>query len=329
MKSEQEIPKKTITPSHLRQTLVVASVLALLTGCQTQTPATKQSNLPKLSHQVAAASYPLAYFAEQLTGDSIEVLAITPAAKAGESWRPSQAETLSMQESDIIFVNGSAAPFATWLPHVTLPDSKICATANDGLKLSDMIAVEDIRIVHSHGPEGEHSHPTMVAYSWLDPNMSAKQVAIMTERLIATYPDSKPSIQQSALKLTEALEELAPQFADISQHATEPPIVLTSSPDLKFLTRAAGLNDIHLNWREPPSPAEAKAQLEAKLSTLEQSPKFMLFPAEPTPDLRSVAESFDLETIVLDPMRFAPPEGDYFSVMSANLKKLEPVAEQN
>ena len=46
--------------------------------------------LPKLSHQVTAASYPLGYFAKQLAGDSIEVQMLTPPAESTKPWRPSR-----------------------------------------------------------------------------------------------------------------------------------------------------------------------------------------------------------------------------------------------
>jgi len=230
-----------------------------------------------------------------------------------------------MQQSDIIFVNGTAAPFATWLPHVTLPDSKLCSTANDGLALTDMIAVEDIRIVHSHGPEGEHSHPTMVAYTWLDPAMAAKQVGIMANRLSDTYSNLKSSIDQAAQELTKELLALSASLGELQTQSENAASVLTDSPDLKFLTRALGLNDVHLNWQEPPSVSEAETQLKAKLLSAEPRPEFMLFTSEPPAELRSAVESSNLGVIVVNPIASQPLDDDYFGIMSKTLNQLQPV----
>ncbi len=310
----------------INRSLLAALVCLICTaaGCDkptTDAPGSKKQ--PSVSHQVTATSYPLSYFTQRLVDDSIKVLTFAPEAGSTDSWRPTRDQIFSMQQSDIIFVNGSAAPFATWLPHVTLPDSKICQTANDGLEIADMIAVKDIRIVHSHGPEGEHSHPTMVAYTWLDPEMAAKQVAVMAERLSSTYPALKPIIEASQKKLAHELNQLSSQISDCRGGVDASPIVLTRTPDLKFLTRAAGLNDVHLNWGEFPTAAEAKSQLEAKLSSLSPRPTFMLFTSEPPPEVRATVETFNLTIIVFNLMAFSPPEGDYCSVMRGNLDRLK------
>ena len=230
-----------------------------------------------------------------------------------------------MQKSDIIFVNGSAAPFATWLPHVTLPESKICATVNEGLKLSDMIAVEDIRVVHSHGPEGVHSHPTMVAYTWLDPTMAAKQVAIMASRLTSSYPEQESSIAAEQQQLTAELESLTEIIDAFHNDDTGPSSVLMDTPKLKFLTRAFGLTDFHLNWEQPPNVSDAETQLKEKLAGATPSPKFMLFTDEPTTELRLLAESLNLQVIVVNSMKHTPIDSDYIRVMIDNSNQLKPV----
>lgn len=300
-------------------------ILLSLSGCESPTPATERPKPAQQSHQVTAASYPLAHFTKRLVGDSIEVLTLAPASDSTSSWRPSRAEILSMQQSDIIFVNGTAAPFAKWLPHVTLPDSKICATANDGLALADMISVEDIQIVHSHGPEGEHSHPTMVAYTWLDPAMAAKQVGIMASRLADAYPELKSSITQTEQKLTQELADLSATIDELQRRTKNPVSVLTDSPDLKFLTRALGLNDIHLNWRQPPSISDAETQLKEKLASVKPRPEFMLFSTDPPAELRSAVEALNLRIIVVNRIASQPLDGDYFGVMIKTLNQLQPV----
>ena len=317
---------RTTNQNYRLATLFALFCSLAVVGCGT--PSANVSSQPTeraLSKRVTAVSYPLSFFVDRLVGESIDVISVTPPDGKLDAWRPSREQILSMQDSDVIFVNGSAAPYAAWLPHVTLPESRICQTANDGLKLSDMIAVKDIRIVHSHGPEGEHSHPTMVAYPWLDPAIASKQVAVVSERLSKIYPDLKRSIEASQNQLTQELAELSSQLDELNVEATTSASVLTDSPDLKFLTRAVGVEDIHLNWAKQPSAEEAKTQLEAKLSALAPRPTIMLFTRTPSPELRKVVESFDLKIVVLDTMAYAPNSHDYLSVMRDNINQLKPV----
>ena len=185
-----------------------------------------------------------------------------------------------------------------------------------------MIAVEDIRIVHSHGPEGEHSHPTMVAHTWLDPTMMKQQLAIMAERLSDTYPNLTQTIMEREVELATQLDDYTEGLNQYGSRFDKESAVFTSTPDLKFLTRQIGVNDVHLNWQTPPDLPDAKSQLEQKLSSLTPRPEFILFSVEPSPELRSAAEELDLQIIVIETMSGPPSEGDYFTIMQDNLNRL-------
>jgi len=322
-KSRGSFTSPTLSLSLPKAILSLALLSILLTGCGQSSPAVTPAASETRSQQVTAVGYPLACFANQLVDNSVEVLTLTPPEGPLASWKPSRDQISSMQKSDVIFINGSSAPFASWRPRVTLPESKICATANEGLKLADMIAVEDIQIVHSHGPEGEHSHATMVAYPWLDPAMAVKQVGIMADRLTTTYPEMQTAIANAKEELTSEFDLLSATIRQIQSQTKKPTNVLTGSPDLKFLTRALGLNDIHLNWAESPNASQAEIQLKEKLASAQPRPKLMLFAHPPTAELRSVVESMDLKVIMVSKMAREPVGSDYFSVMNETLARLK------
>ena len=118
--------------------------------------------------RVVAVSYPLQYLTGRIAGDLVAVDCPVPLGVEDPSqWKPSREAVLAMQSADLVIANGVGADYAKWLPKVSLPGSKLCRTATKGLSISDYIAVEDVSMVHSHGPEGEHSHPTMVSRTWL------------------------------------------------------------------------------------------------------------------------------------------------------------------
>jgi zinc transport system substrate-binding protein len=58
-----------------------------------------------------------------------------------------------MQGADRILLNG--ADYEKWVPQATLPDGSV---VNTSAAVSDRYIETDDAIVHSHGPEGMHSH---------------------------------------------------------------------------------------------------------------------------------------------------------------------------
>ena len=150
--------------------------LGLILGCgKTVEPGfTKPKPAAALVNQVVAVSYPLTFITEQIVPDVVGVVFPAAGSAAPRTWKPDRKSIGKMQAVDLIIANGTPAPYAKWLTQVSLPESKICNTATKGLLLRDYIAVEDVTITHSHGPEGEHSHAMMVSRTWLDPSMAKK-----------------------------------------------------------------------------------------------------------------------------------------------------------
>ena len=84
---------------------------------------------------IAAVNYPLAYFAERLGGDAVEVLFPVPADRDPAFWRPKLAEIAAIQQADVIALNG--AGYAGWTTKASLPRSRVankyarpCATSS-------------------------------------------------------------------------------------------------------------------------------------------------------------------------------------------------------
>ncbi len=257
--------------------LVLIGALLVVTGCNpTSEKAGRESKKQPLANRVVAVSYPLQFLTQRIVGDSIRVEMPIPADVDPQNWRPTRDAITDMQSADLIIANGTGATYANWLTTVSLPESKMVFSATRGLSLSDYIAVEDVTIVHSHGPEGEHSHATMVARSWLDPALAKQQAEYIAQQLKRVYPDLAEQFADNLKSLDAELDQLTEQLAAIK--ASNPSVVLTANPQLKFFTRAAGVTDRHLTWFEMPSPEQAKLDLEKVLDQFPESkPKLILF----------------------------------------------------
>lgn len=308
-----------------RLCLFVAALSLLLSlGCDSSS---KQSgiagnNTPSLTHRVVTVSYPLQYLTQRIAGDALEVRLPVPEDADPRKWRPNRDTITSMQAADLIIANGTGADYANWLTTATLPESKMCYTAKRGLSLTDYIAVEDVTIVHSHGPEGEHSHATMVSRTWLDPEMAKQQSVYIAEQLAKTYPELADAFDTNLKSLSKDLDGLTQKAQSISP--PEDTTVLTIDPELKFLTRAVGVEDIHLLWFERPQVEQAKTDLDSKLKSAQHKPGVILFHGTPPDDgLAAELSASGLKPVMVNLIDHAPATGDYLSELKNNIQQLE------
>ena len=116
---------------------------------------------------VVVVNYPLEYFARRIGGDLIQVRFPVPENRDPAYWEPSGDQIAEFQSADLILLNG--ADYAKWTLRATLPWSRTIVTC-EGME-EELIEIPDA-VVHSHGPEGEHSHAGLVSETWLDPDSS-------------------------------------------------------------------------------------------------------------------------------------------------------------
>lgn len=246
--------------------LLAVPFVVTLSGCPAQTGASPDTNAVD-SNRIVAVAYPLQFFTQAIAGETIEV-EFPVDSENPTQWRPSRDQIASMQSADLVVANGTGATYAQWLVTVSLADSKRIDAATKGMSLKDYISVEDIRVVHSHGPEGEHSHATMVSRTWLDPSVAKKQAAYIFERLAKRYADQSDSFELGFTKLKVRLNETI-QRADqlkaktlLGEDGTRQSVV-TATHELKFLTKATGFEDQHFGWSNESTLEDVRKDLEA------------------------------------------------------------------
>jgi len=305
-----------------RLLLICVMMLASTCGCRTQEKSTTQTPASS-NHQpsIVTTSYPLEWVTQELAGDQYTVNFPAGASDQPDRWRPDRKTIAEIQAADLIISNGVAAPYANWMKTVSLPSAKVVETASQGMSLSDFISVQDIQLVHSHGPEGEHSHPTMVSRTWLDPVMLTKQADYITQQLCKQYPDKANEFKDNLATVTTKLKSITPQ------PSPEPTTsVYAATPELKFLTRAAGVNDLHFNWNENTTLAQAEADLAEKKPA--SAPKFILFPQR----LETLAEQLTpllqqqkTEPVFVDMLDKAIANRDFLKRLSDNFAKMQKI----
>ena len=319
--------------------LMALLVLTFQSGCRPDDKSGSGFSRPKppasAVNRVIAVSYPLHFLTEKIAPKKVKVE--FPIAQDAEprNWKPDRKAIGQMQSADLIVVNGIAAPYAKWIDRVALPESKVCSTATKGLLSRDYIGIEDVTITHSHGPEGEHSHQMMVSRTWLDPTLAKKQVKHIAERLMATYPKSADAIEANLASLNDELDALIGLVDGIK--ASEPGGILTATPELKFLTRAVGLTDLHMVWGDDVTAEQAAKDLDKALATLKKNnakkaadqkeiapPKAILFGGKgPSPEIQKLLDERGLEIINISLIDKRPEYGSYLTELRDSLGKLQ------
>jgi len=280
---------------NIRSLCLVTSfaAFALLSGCDgtSDTDKDRQKNARQgftaqpLNKRIVAVSYPLQWVTQQIAGDDYDVSFPGAAATNPATWHPDRQAITEMQSADLIVANGTGATYAKWLTTVSLPETKLILTASRGLALSDYIMVEDIRLVHAHGPEGEHSHPTMISETWLDPATLKKQAIYIQSQLAKTYPDDAGRFAANLATIEETLDSLT----SLEPDSKAKKVVITATPQVKFLTRSLNIIDLHLNWNEETSVELAKRDLEKIFETTKRErPGEIVFPIK----LKKLMEHF-------------------------------------
>ncbi len=305
---------------RLVRQLNVCTIAALVLGCTSGRNTDSDSGTLEKTNRIIAVSYALQYLTERIAGESYEVEFPAASSPNPRTWKPTVDEIASMQRAGLVVVNGSGAEYAQWLVQTTLPQSIICSSCDD-LKLRELISVKDFQIVHSHGPEGEHSHAYMVPYPWLDPAIAIRQAETIAAGLKKNWPEDAELFESNLSSLKADLKKLV---AALPGPRDETVRVYTANPHLKYLTRAAGMEDIHLLWFESPTEAEWESrQAEFEKRTAEIEATRILMTDEPAEPLASYLSQRNVSVIQINTLDHQPPEGDYLTIMRQNIDRLK------
>ena len=152
---------------------------------------------------VHAVSYPLAWLAERIGGEEVEVSFPAPPDVDPAFWSPDAATVAAYQRADIVFLNG--AGYARWVQRAALPRSRLVDT---GAAFEARWIPVDDAVTHGHGKKGEHTHGDFAPTFWLDPALAIEQARAIADALVRARPESQARIrarfEQLARELTAA-----------------------------------------------------------------------------------------------------------------------------
>jgi zinc transport system substrate-binding protein len=295
---------------------------AILSGCQTDASPSLPTPTTDSRPLVAATNGALSDMARSLIGDVADVFCPDSKALTNENFEADQ--LIRLQQSEIIFTNGPGANDAQWLDLISLQNDQIHATTNDQFELNDFIQVQDYRTVHSHGDQGEHSHPWMVPHCWLSPRLAIAQSVSMGDRLVKLFPQHHDLIRKNQALLQSQLEDVITLAqATAKQIEAETITVIASDPRLLFFTRALNQTDNYFLWFDLPNAVKASAELRERLP---KGKVLMLWAEAPGELVAATAELKGVLNVVIERLDDDQP-GQYLSLMRKNFAAVKSAIE--
>lgn len=264
---------------------------------------------------VYTVNYPLAYFAERIAGDLVEVH--FPEMDGDPAfWNPSPEEIVAYQNADLILLNG--AGYAKWVPKVTLPPTRLVDTS---ASFEDrLIALEETGN-HTHGPGGAHVHGEVAFTTWLDPLLAIEQATEIRDAFAGQWGGHAVEFESGFRALEKDLLSLDTALEKVFAARGKQPL-LGSHPVYQYLSRRYELNLESVHW-EPDVFPDTSMWRELE-DILEAHPAgIMLWEGAPMEETESGLAEKGIESIVFDPCGNRPSTGDYLSVMKLNLTGLE------
>jgi zinc transport system substrate-binding protein len=302
---------------HVRWILPVLVVAWGSAGCSNTSPPPSNAGDVGGDHDttVYVVNYPLAYFAQRIGGQWVDVTYPAPPDVDPAFWMPDAETIVAYQEADLILLNG--ATYARWASTVSLPDTR---TIDTSVSFADRyIEVEDA-VTHTHGPGGEHAHGGLAFTTWLDPNLAIEQARAIAAAMTQRWPEHKQQFDTGFAALEQDLMGLDAALKQATANANRKPLVF-SHPVYQYLERRYDLNGKSVHWE--PDEVPTKSQWDELVELLKSHPaKCMVWEGEPNPATVSRLREIDVESVVVDPCGNVPETGDYLSVMQQNISNL-------
>src|SRR3989338_3045966 len=148
--------------------------------------------------QVAASIYPLAFFAEQIGGDWVEVTSLVPQGLEPHDYEPSPNDLKAIYDADLVIYNG--ASLEPWIDD-----------------LESELAQDDVALFEAAGyveliPLNEEENSEWDPHIWLDPMRAKLIVESLASTMTNLDADNAETYQNNAKVIMAELDKLDEDF---------------------------------------------------------------------------------------------------------------------
>lgn len=264
---------------------------------------------------VYVVNYPLQYFAQRIAGEHAEVVLPVPPDVDPAFWMPDVATIAAYQRADLVLLNG--AQYAQWRTKVSLPQFRLVDTS---ARFREWYIRRTDALMHTHGPQGEHSHTDVAFTTWLDFDLAAQHAKAIADALSRVRPALRDTFQRRYTALAKDLQALdQAMYAIVAQQPTQR--FIASHPVYDYLARRYQLKMQSVHWE--PDAVPSAAQWEQLRTLRRRHPvRWMIWEGEPAATTVNRLTAMGIQSLVFDPCANAPQHGDFLSVMRHNVANL-------
>lgn len=244
--------------------LCIFSLSLFTAGCgRVQTGEDKDEDGGKLN--VVTTLFPYYDFLRQIGGDRIEITMIVPAGMDSHSFEPTPADIITIQNADLVVVNGGA--MEQWFSRVydsfgDGPKPKRVVTMMDyvdtveeeiveGMEDEDHDHAHDGEEGHDHAAEEDHDHDAEddghgveIEYDehiWTSPANAVKLTGIIADVLAEENPENSTFYKNNETAYVGKLTALDDEFRDIVENGKRKLVIFGDKFPLRYFFDEYGL----------------------------------------------------------------------------------------
>jgi zinc transport system substrate-binding protein len=290
----------------------LVAVAGVTTGCGGRTSeATADEDRPT----VVAAFYPLAFAAEAVGGDLVQVENLTPSGVEPHDLELSAGEVRSLSEADLIVFLGKGFQ----------PAVEDVVSSLNGPRILDVL--KEKHLLQSvggeeHEGEDEHDESTIDPHVWLDPSIMGAIVDEVAALLVEINPDHRETYEANAAELNSRLIALDKHFSEgLSSCASRD--IVTSHAAFGYLAARYDLNQVSISGIDPEAEPSPGRFAEVARFVQEHDVSTIFFEELVSPEVaETIAAETGARTAMLSPLESEPESGNYVDAMEANLAAL-------
>jgi len=297
---------------------VTALGLGTLTACS---GASAAGNTDKFD--VVASFYPMAFLAEQIGGDHVNVSSLTEPGQEPHDLEISAKQTAQLQESDAVLYLKNLQP--------SVDDAVAQSEVKTKIDAASLTTLEKHgNEVGGHAAEhDDHANEELAGldpHIWLDPVRYAQVAEGVGKAFEKADPDHAADYKKNTAALVKRLDGLNTQFKD-GLADTRTKVFITTHAAFGYLAERYGLTEEAINGLDPESePSANRVRDLEKMAKADGVTTVFYETLVSDKTAKTIASDADLKTDVLDPIEgiTAKSKGDdYFQVMESNLKALQ------
>ncbi|MFF3202227.1 metal ABC transporter substrate-binding protein [Streptomyces sp. NPDC002962] len=293
--------------------------LATLSACSSDSAAAANTD----KFDVVASFYPMAFLAEQIGGDRVNVTSLTEPGQEPHDLEISARQTAALQESDAVLYLKDLQP--------SVDD----AVAQSEIKTK--IDAASLTTLEKHGNEvgghaaehDDHENEELSGldpHIWLDPVRYSQVAEGVGKAFEKADPEHAADYKANTAALVKKLDALNTRF-EVGLANTKTKVFVTTHAAFGYLAERYGLTEEAINGLDPESePSAARVKELEKMAKADGVTTVFYETLVSDKTAKTIASDANLETDVLDPIEGITKKSrgtDYFSVQEANLEALK------